>query len=354
MKLVFGLGTSRTSRRAIAFAAIFLCAIGSHHALAADNAGRTAVHFSLNPVVTGNLPLFVAIDKGYFAEQNIDLKLTKYGGSSVTQMPLAARGDVDITIMVAGPALFNQKTEGFDLKIIASMQQTHPGWADGEWVIVRKDLWNSGAVRDIAALKGRQVDGGPEGSPISFVLNLALAKAGLKRSDVVYTKKFGSPPEWVAALRNGAVDALAAADPVATLLETQELGMKLASDQDVAPWLQINFLIASEKYVQDHGATVTAFLKAYLKAAKDIDATGGKWTPELLSEMSKWTQIPEADLQRISGPSYYGQFGTINKMSLTRQQDYLVGLGQVANKIDINSLVDDAPLTAARRELGIR
>ena len=209
-------------------------------------------------------------------------------------------------------------------------------------------------MRKIADLKGRQVDGGPDGSPISFVLNLALAKAGLKRSDVIYTEKIGSPPQWIAALRNHAVDALAAADPVATLLETEGLGKKLASDQDVAPWLQISFLIASEKYVQEHRATVVAFLKAYLKAAKDIDASGGKWTPELLHEMAKWTQIPEADLQHISGPSYYGQFGTIGKVSLTRQQDYLVGLGQVKNKIGIDSLVDEGPLVAARRELGIQ
>ncbi len=339
--------------RAVAFTAICLCAIGGPHARAADNAAKTVVHFSLNPVVTGNLPIFIAIDKGYFAEQNIDLKLTKYGGSSVTQMPLAARGDVDITIMVAGPALFNQKTEGFDLKIIASMQQTHAGWADGEWVMVRKDLWDSGAVRKLADLKGRQVDGGPDGSPISFVLNLALAKAGLARSDVVYTKKFATPPDWIAALRNRSVDALAAADPVATVLETQGFGKKLASDQDVAPWLQISFLIASEKYVQEHRATVTAFLKAYLKGAKDIDATGGKWTPELLHELATWTQISEADLKRISGPSYFGQLGAISKISLTRQQNYLVGLSQVKNKIDIDSLVDDSPLMAARSEMGI-
>lgn len=344
---------SRRFRPVVALAAIWLFAIGGHQALAADNAAPTVVRFSLNPVVIGNLPIFIAIDKGYFAEQNIELKLTKYGGSSVTQMPLAARGDLDITVMVAGPALFNQKTEGFDLKILASVQQTHPGWADGEWVMVRKDLWESGAVRKVVDLKGRQVDGGPDGSPISFVLNLALAKAGLTRADLVYTKKIGTPPEWIAALRNHAVDALAAAEPVATVLETEGLGKKLVSDQDVAPWLQISFLIASEKYIGEHHAAVTAFLKAYLKAAKDIDATGGKWTPEMLHEMATWTQISEADLRRISGPPYFGQFGAISKVSLTRQRDYLVALGQVKHPIDIDSLIDDAPLLSARSEMGI-
>jgi NitT/TauT family transport system substrate-binding protein len=333
---------------------VLVAAALGHLALAADGTAKAVVRFSLNPVTLGNLPIFVAVDKGYFAAQNIDLRLTKYGGSSVTQMPLAARGDLDITMMVAGPALFNQQREGFDLKIIASVQQTRAGWSDGEWIIVRKDLWDSGAIRTLADFKGRRVDGGPDGSPISLVMNLALAKAGLTRGDMIYSKKLASPADWVAVFRNKAVDVIAAAEPVASLVESQRLGHKFISDQDVAPWFQVNYLIASEKYIQDHRATVTAFLKAYLEAARDITASGQKWNPALLHEVAKWSQLKEADIASIPGPSYYGQLGAINRVSLTRQQDYLAEIGQVKAKIDIASLIDDGPLLAARHEMAIQ
>jgi NitT/TauT family transport system substrate-binding protein len=342
-------------RRVAGWAAMALIAAAlGHQALAADNAAKAIVRFSLNPVTLGNLPIFLAVDKGYFAAQNIDLRLTKYGGSSVTQMPLAARGDLDITMMVAGPALFNQQREGFDLKIIASMQQTRSGWSDGEWIVVRKDLWDSGAIRRLADFKGRRVDGGPDGSPVSLVMNLALAKAGLTRADMIYSKKLASPADWIAVFRNKAVDVIAVPEPVASLVESQGLGHKFMSDQDVAPWFQVSYLIASEKYIQDHRATVTAFIEAYLKAAQDITASGQKWTPALLHEVTKWSQLKEADIAGIPGPSYYGQLGAINRVSLTRQQDYLAAIAQVKTKLDIDSLIDDGPLLAARHEMAIQ
>ena len=45
---------------------------------------------AVNPIVSSNLPVLIAIEKGYFADENIDLKVQKYNGSSVTQMPFLA------------------------------------------------------------------------------------------------------------------------------------------------------------------------------------------------------------------------------------------------------------------------
>src|SRR6185436_10832290 len=102
-----------------------------------------------NPVIYSNLPMLVAIEKGYFPAEGIDLKVQRYTGSSVTMMPMLARGDIDITLMAAGPALFNQRAEGFDTKIISSIGQPAPGWHDTSWIIVRKDLYDSGAIRSL-------------------------------------------------------------------------------------------------------------------------------------------------------------------------------------------------------------
>ena len=327
----------------------------SRHAVAGDNTSKpqTVVRFSVNPVAYPNLPIFLAIDKGYFAAEGIELQVTKYSGSSVTQMPLAARGDLDITVMVGGPALFNQQSEGFDIKIIASMAESKAGWNDGEWVMVREDLWDSGAIRRLSDLKGRKVDGGPDGSPVSFLLNQALAKVGLGRGDVIYSKKLATPPDWIAAFRNQAADALAVVEPIATLLQSQGLAHKLVSDQDVIPWFQATYFIASQKYVQDNPAVIAAFLRGYLKAAAEVTAGNGKWTPDLLAEVVKWSKFPEADIAEIPGPTYVGQLGAINLMSLERQQDYLVQIGEVRKKIDVTSLVDPGPLHAARRQMGI-
>jgi len=336
-----------------AITAVLLVAGGGLLQAARADEAKTTIRIALNPVVYTYLPVFLAADKGYFAEQGLDVVIQKYNGSSVGQMPSVARGDIDIAPMVVGPAMFNQKTEGFDLKIVASMVESHAGWNDGTWIVVRKDLWDSGAIHTLAELKGHALDGGPDGSPLNFVTNMGLAKAGLTRADVKYSSKLTSPPDWIAALRNKAVDAIGTIEPFATIIEDQGLGKKLASDQDIVPWFQESYFVASAAYIDKHRDAATRFFKAYLKAAQEINAAGPKWTPEYLKELAKWTQLPEAEIAKVPGPPYYGQFGTINADSIARQEDYWVSIGVVKQKVDTNSLIDPSVITAARAQAGL-
>ena len=192
----------------------------------------------------------------------------------------------------------------------------------------------------MADLRGRAVDGGAEGSPISFVLNQALIQAGLKRSDVRYSNRLIAPPDWLAGLRNKAVDALPAVEPVATQIVDQGFGVALTSTQRVVPWFQESFFAASAHYLAGNRAAALGFLEAYLRAAKEIDAAGGKWTPEFLQTVSHWSQIPEDVVATVPGPVYYGQFGTINLQSLSRQEEYWLSIGQVKDKVDPALIVD--------------
>ena len=59
---------------------------------------------------------------------------------------------------------------------------------------MRKDLWDSGAVRKISDLRGRKIDAATPGAPINLLVNQMLVKAGLTRSDVVYTERFAARP----------------------------------------------------------------------------------------------------------------------------------------------------------------
>ncbi len=78
---------------------------------------------------------------------------------------------------------------------------------------MRQDIWASGAVRKIADLKGKIVDGGLDGTPQNYLLKQAILKDGLKFSDMTYTDKFKTVPDQFAALRNKAVEVLNGAEP---------------------------------------------------------------------------------------------------------------------------------------------
>lgn len=346
--------SSKGTARRLAGAAIGLLGLCWATAAAQTAGPLVPVRVALNPALYAYLPFELAADKGYFAAQNIDLKVTTYNGSATTVMPIVARGDLDITPQVAGPALFNQQQQGFDVKIICSINQGHPGWAGDIWVLVRQDLWDAGTIRSLNDLRGRAIGGGPDGGAGGFVLSQALAKAGLTRANVQYSTRLSSPADMFAALTNKGTDVVAVAEPLATEIETRGTGKKLVSNFDVAPWLQETYFVASAKYIREHPAVVVSFLKAYLKGASEVTAAHGKWTPELVSVVAKWTGMPVETINKLKGPSYAGQLGEINRLSLEREQDYFANLGLIKTKIDVNTLIDDGPLRQARKELNIR
>jgi NitT/TauT family transport system substrate-binding protein len=141
--------------------AVLALALGGAQSHAADK-----VRISFNPQIYSYLPLFLAIDKGYFKDQDLDIQISTYGGSALSQIPMLARGDQDIAGMVTGPGFFNQKSEGFGIKLIASLAQAQAGWHDTNWLLVRKDIWDSGTIKNFADMKGHVVEGGPTGSPV--------------------------------------------------------------------------------------------------------------------------------------------------------------------------------------------
>ncbi len=315
---------------------------------------RPKIRISLNPLVYSYIPLYIAIEKGYVDQEGIELVISKYNGSSVTQMPLLARGDLDISPVVGGPALFNQYNEGFGIKLIASNAETHAGWSDGTWVLVRKDLWDSGEIRTIKDLKGRAIDAGPEGSPINFLVNQALKAGNMTRTDVKYSGRLGTPPDWLAAFRNKAVDALGAVEPIATQIVEQGFGMRLTSAQQVMPWWQESYWGASKKFLDEKRPAAISFAKAMLRGAQEIDRGGPQWTADELRVLNKWSNLPEDELRKIPTPPYVGQFGAFRYESLSNQQDYWLEHNQIKAKVAVPALLDEAIVTEARRQLGLK
>lgn len=342
---------SKTKILIIGLMTIFAVAPLSRPARAA--AGMVTIHTAVNPGIYANLPFIMAMDKGYFRDEGINLVVRKYHASSVTMMPLVARGDLNVADMVAGPALFNQVNQGFDIRIIASMAETHPGWHDGDWIVVREDLWKSGAIRTLKNIRGYAVDGATTGAPINFLMNAALLKAGLTRKDVKYTQRVHSPADMVAVFRNKAVDVMATIEPRATQMVEDGLAHRLASENEIVPWMQDSFFVSSAKFMKAHPQAAVKFLKGYLRAAREIVANGPKWMPEYTNILHRWSGMPKDVIDKVPGVPYYGQFGRVKEKSLAREERLWQKFGDVKKWVDPSKIVDTSAIVEARKEMGI-
>src|ERR1700723_3601176 len=76
-------------------------------------AANANVRIIIYPTVLGQLAVFVAIEKGYFARQNIDLDVKTTPQPTISTLPQLVRGDIDMVPLSLAPAFFNQASAGF-------------------------------------------------------------------------------------------------------------------------------------------------------------------------------------------------------------------------------------------------
>lgn len=303
------------------------------------SAPGSAITLSINPAQLQYLPVMVAADRGYFRDAGVDVQIVTFQGSANNQIPLLARGDVDLSPVVSGPSLFNQFTQGFRIKLLANLTSPHAGYRDGAVIVVRKDLWDSGAIKGPKDLVGKKIDASAEGNPPDFLMRQALLSAGVDPDQAGLTHKARTPSDSVEFLRQHVEEVTVMSEPSASQAQAQGVGVRWLGYQDVIPWYQETFLAASEQFASSRSADAQKVLTAYLRAAKEIDVSGGKWTPELLATAAKWTKQKEATLKAMGGLMYFSPDGTIDQGALDRVQQFWVREKQVASPIPATDLL---------------
>lgn len=311
------------------------------------------VRIAFNPQTYAFLPLFVAIEKGLFKQYGVEVRASTYAGSALSQVPLMARGDLDIAPMVAAPPFFNQYAQGFGVKLVASLTQAHRGWHDTTWLLVRKDVWDTGAIKSFADLKGRVVETGPKGSPMYLTVTEALKQGGLTLKDVTASERLRALSDSLPIFRNKAAEVMPLAEPIAGRLVAEGLAVRWKASYEIMPWFQESYLAATAKFLAERRPTARRFLMAVFAANRIITEAGGKWTPELAAITAKYAGLKVEDILKIPGPQHVGQMGRIDRDSLAKLQGIWIDGGMVRTKTPIGDIVDTSVADEARKELGL-
>jgi NitT/TauT family transport system substrate-binding protein len=304
--------------------------------------------------VLATAPVYVALEKGYFREQGIDLQLETTAGAADV-VPFLATGDLDVALGATTVGLFNAFDRGADVKIIApagimTLEDSPLP------LIVRKDLYDSGEVRGPADLRGRKVAMNTRGASPEYILSKVMESVGLTVNDLdLVTVPF---PDMPAALSNGSIDAAVAAEPAATRAVSLGVAVKLV--KEVVPGRMTTAIIASGKFLRERPEMVRRLLLAYMKGTRDIQpAAIGTWEaekfyrPEHLAIFEKYTGASEQVL-RDQVPYTFDVDLVIQGDSLIDQQVVHIRNGTLglAQPIPVDRLVDDSFARYAQQTLG--
>ncbi len=310
------------------------------------------VKLLINPALIFDLPLMVALDKGYFKQQNLNIQVVTHSGSSQTIIPTLVRGDVDIAGISANPGFFNQFSQGFDAKIIASSSSSKKGWNPIVWLVVKQDAWDNKSIRQPHDLRGKHMDGALPGGEGWYLSRHVMTLGALTPADLTFSQKFASAGDWVASLRN-INEVQAVYEPTVTQFEQQKVAHRWLSITDVDPQYQEAYLGASAKTLKSRPDVVRRFLIAYVKASKDIADGNGKWPPDVLATFVKYSGLPADVVAAIPTPPYTGELGQIHTKSLEQIQRFWHTFGLVNTEQPIDTLADASFITAAQKAAGL-
>jgi NitT/TauT family transport system substrate-binding protein len=269
-------------------------------------------------------PFFVGIEKGYFADEGINLKLERLAGGA-DMLVQTASGNFDIGGGGIGAAVFNaagaaiKDKREVPFEIVLPLHSEKPPVVTP--LVVSKARFDSGEITKVADLKGKKVAINARGASTEYWLDRALASGGLTYKDVtVVAVPFNDVPE---ALVNKSIDASMLGEPIATQAEDQ--GKVRVLTEDFVNGEQPTGVYWNRAWSKKNPELAAGFIRAYLRAVRDLE-NGGWQDPAVLAILEKYTQVPANTIKRASRP-YNDVNGVINQASFKRQEAFFRSIG---------------------------
>jgi len=279
-------------------------------------------------------PLYLANERGYFADAGLDLDIQLMTDTTQT-MPLLAAGQFDVACAAATPGAFNAVARGARIRIVAARDIAAPGCTH-EVHGNRRSFPNGFTAA--AALKGKRVSVTAKTSLTAFVLDALLESAGLDSSDValVTMRLSESAPALVA----GRLDAVVDLDLGFSSPEVIP-GPSLAG---ILPGFQLAYIFFGRTLLDGDAAPGAAFLAAYLMAVREFRAGA---VPVALDRLAAANGMDPA-AARAACRDRFSADGSIDAASIQRVIKWAARRGFGPADLNALQLVDSRFLDKAR------
>lgn len=293
------------------------------------NEAGTLVHVKLPLGYIPNVqfaPLYVAVEKGFFAEQDIEIEFDY--SFETDAMALVGAGQLQFAV-VSGEQILLARAQGLPVVYVAAWYQKYPV------AVVSKA---EQGIESPADLKGKTI-GLPGTFGANYIgLDALLFSAGLNDADVTLTPLGFTQVESLATDQVQAVSVYAANEPVQLRAQGYEVNELLVADY---VQLASNGLITNEKTIAENPDLVRGMVSALVKALAYTIAN-----PDEAYELSKLhvenlAQADEAVQKEVLARSIElwkaERLGLSNFQAWENMQDTLLKMGLLTTPLDLSA-----------------
>jgi NitT/TauT family transport system substrate-binding protein len=277
-------------------------------------------------------PMYVAIEKGYFEEEGIELELVNGLGADKTMTSLLA-GECEIGFMGSESSIYVYAQGEKDYAVnFAQLTQRA-----GNFLVGREEdadfTWDK--------LKGKTVLGGRTGGMPQMVFEYILKNKGInpeKDLTIVKNIDFGLTAE---AFASGQGDYSVEFEPYAASLEQSKEGFVVASLGKESGYVPYTAYCAKKSYIEKNPETIQKFTNAIQKGLNYVNTH----TPKEIAKVIQ-PQFAETDIEKLETivARYYEQDTwktdtVFEKESFELLEDILIEAGELENKVSYEDLV---------------
>jgi NitT/TauT family transport system substrate-binding protein len=227
-------------------------------------------------------PYLVAMEKGYYANEGLDIEVQIAGGGVATPAQLA--GSIDVN--TSGPVALSPILRGAPLKIVYT-EATHPVY----------QLWStSHDLKALKDLKGKQVGIISRGDTFEISMKLALLRAKLPLDWVGYTA-LGGFQNLLPAFIAHSLPAVVLTD--VDVAEAKRRGV-LGQGELLDDWMHdlpmpYSGIAVTDAYLKDHADVVRGFLRATMQGVRYMK----KYKAQTIAIVEKFNQHPNQSIDEI-------------------------------------------------------
>ena len=278
-------------------------------------------------------PQYVAIEKGYFAEEGLNLTLVTGFGADKT-MTAVISGEADIGFMGAEASVYAYQ-EGATDPVVNFAQLTQRA---GNFLVAREEMpdfkWED--------LKGEKVLGGRKGGMPEMVFEYILKKNSIDpQKDLTIDQSIDFGSTAAAFTGDDSAAYTVEFEPSATILEKEGAGYVVASLGEASGYVPYTSYSAKASYMKENPEIIQKFTDALQKGMDYVQSH----TPEEIAEVIA-PQFKETDLETITAivKRYYDQDTwkenlIFEKDSFELLQDILEDAGELTDRAAYENLV---------------
>ena len=294
--------------------------------------------------LTSSAPLFIAMDKGFFAEENLEVEPQWFDAAHPIAVSTAS-SQVDVGATGITASLFNMAASGQKLAIVADKGREEKGYSSSA-LIVTTDNYNKG-VTSLEALKGKRVGITQKGSTFHYMIGRMLETKGMSLDDVQLIP-LGKLGAVMAALESKQIDAAILNEPNISKVLRAGYGKMVVQVGDLIPD-QTSAVFYSPEFVKNED-TAVRFMKAYKKAANyyydaAISKKDAKKLDEVVTIVSKYVKAPVEDIKL--GLPYMDRDGKLLSSDIATQIEWYASHGMLKGKLEASQVANTSFLEKA-------